>query len=192
MDAVKGLHVAGYLHRDIRPQNIGWKPPVDEKKKSQEENKSDFYQSIDESNEDDHDEKKQSVPQPRDDVGLYLLDVGFAVPLTEAHPWCGTVGYASPHVLKHLTNESTRAQPYVGSLRDDLHSLIRCIFALIHPLCRQELDNLSVEDFEDVQKFWDRMFSHGSWKQLIATLDKPDLDEKDLYGEIKQKLLAAI
>jgi hypothetical protein len=146
IDAVAAIHRAGYLHRDIRPENIGW-----------------------------HQDQ------------LYLLDVGFAVRI-DAPPslWQGTVRYASPRVLQHLAGIRSDSGPFElkATVTDDLHSLLRCWYAMLFPHLVMELKQWDTQRAAALADFWQRRLNSGVWRDLSRAIDHlPSVDAQGYEAE---------
>lgn len=64
-------------------------------------------------------------------LDLVKIDLGFAIEVGRACFYRGTLDFASDRILKHL--EEARDDPVTVTPADDLHSVVRTAFALLHP-----------------------------------------------------------
>lgn len=118
------------------------------------------------------DVRPENIGYGEEDGQLYLLDVGFAVSLGGAAvPWEGTLRYASPRVLGALAAASSAPPSFCATAADDLHSLVRCCYSLLHPHLTVELKAWSVHDASAIATFWQRRCSSGIWLQLTQLCD---------------------
>jgi len=138
VSALEGMHRVGFLHRDVRPENIGCGEA---------------------------------------DGELYLLDAGFAVELGGTPVlWEGTLRYASPRVLAALAGAAGSVPPvFCATVADDLHSLVRCCYALLHPHLTIELKAWAVQDAAAIAKFWELRLATGIWRQLAQLCEDQQL-----------------
>ncbi len=103
---------------------------------------------------------------------LYIIDWGFAVrcqPGSSSYrgEYSGTIAYASDRVLQQfislVDNDDVEVVP-----ADDLVSLVRCMFTVLHPDAHQELRSLRRGDAQEVLHFWRRMMAtRPAWRAAM-------------------------
>jgi serine/threonine protein kinase len=111
---------------------------------------------------------------------LYIIDWGFAVAAHSPGPYAGTVSYASDRVL------SARAggAPSIASApADDLVSLVRSVFAMVHPSLQLELSLLGSDNPAVVLQFW-----QGQMALRTRWLQAQQAAEACSYDAVKEEL----
>ncbi len=109
---------------------------------------------------------------------LCKFDLSFATNVGEKAVWSGTLRHASDSVLRHMSTDS-RVE-YEATKQDDLHSVVRTAFHLLHPHLMYELQSISTTDSAAVAhqiiEFWDDKLRADVWARAVAAAEKCDYD----------------
>lgn len=116
---------------------------------------------------------KSSQPQ------LVIIDWGFAVKCPDGSDSCtavyeGTIGYASDSVWQQIIDYWGCGEVRV-SAADDLVSLVRCMFALMHPAAHEELRMLPSGYAQAAREFWHKVLaSRPRWQLAVDAAARAD------------------
>lgn len=107
---------------------------------------------------------------------LVKFDLAFATKLGTPVVFQGTLRFASDRILKHL--ESTPREPILATQADDLHSIVRTAFSLLHPQLMSSLDGLDSAPL--IAAFWKEALQGALWIRLGELASLVD------YGGMKE------
>jgi hypothetical protein len=111
---------------------------------------------------------------------LVIIDWGFAVQCEDGArcfegPYSGTIPYASDWVLKHYAYAQSMGGDVVVCPEDDLVSLVRCAFAVVHPSARMKLRLLDRGGAAAVLSWWqDALAFRPGWRAAVAAAERGD------------------
>jgi serine/threonine protein kinase len=118
---------------------------------------------------------------------LVIIDWGFAVKCPEgsesvAAVYEGTIAYASDSVWRQYMDGSGCGEVRV-SPADDLVSLVRCMFVMLHPAVQQDLRTLPRDDAQAAMGFWHRLLAiRPRWQLAVGAAARAD------YGMVRELL----
>ncbi len=119
---------------------------------------------------------------------LVIIDWGFAVKCPEgsesvAAVYEGTIGYASDSVWRQYMDSSGCGEVLV-SPADDLVSLVRCMFVMLHPAVQQDLRTLPRDDAQAARAFWHRVLAtRPRWQLAVDAAARADYSTlRELLG----------